>query len=776
MAAKRKVKTEEVVLAEGVRLSRGFFEKEENRTFTLLLKGFIVYLYTMGGIGFYLSAFSIAYNKPVVHAVIFVMAILCALLYYRLLTENLGYLVLLLAFLGLVYLFKDYINSGFYALVNISVEEAARYFDVSMKRLYNERIGDRYVTVTMAALFIGIVLDILLNVYISRRMQYINALITVIPVNLIPLYMIKEPDAVYAFMIVAATAMSIIYKHSKHYNLLLQVKRTDTLFAKKEKRKKTEFSYVYDIKALLQAGGIAFAFAAVVVLAVTVFRPVERFNVGYKPNKYKEVTMAAVGTVLVDGIEGLLPHREMNGGINSGELGAVGSIKLDHKTDLMLEFTPCSTQMIYLKGFTADTYMPYENYWTSSHNLDDETYHPEADVLQSAYEDGYDYASRGVFRVNNVGGERWRLYRPYYYSKKSSTSRYEDMEFYPRLDKNETQITAQDYPNGQPYTKQDLAVPKENLVAVDELCRKLNLSGLSVEETVEAVRVYFQDEVPYTVKPGKTPKGEDFVNYFLEENPKGYCVHFASTAVLMFRNMGIPARYVEGYAISIDQVYDGEIVEDRLYKDYFDGYNTLGETALVQVNATDADAHAWVEIYEEGKGWYPVDITPAAESEEDTSDFWEQFDEIMGDGDEDNTQDGTGIALALPRDVIRRIFIIILELIGAAILVLLLIRLAFYIRYLVIFAHATTNDKLIMRYTKLRKKRARRDKDFRELLNYRTQLVYLAGLRGDREQTVESLVGVLEKAGFSNKPIDEPVYKSALEQVEELFAVKKKKA
>ena len=44
-------------------------------------------------------------------------------------------------------------------------------------------------TVTFVALFIGIVLDILLNVYISRRMQYVTAIVIIMCLNLIPLYL-----------------------------------------------------------------------------------------------------------------------------------------------------------------------------------------------------------------------------------------------------------------------------------------------------------------------------------------------------------------------------------------------------------------------------------------------------------------------------------------------------------------------------------------------------------------------------------------------------------
>ncbi len=97
----------------------------------------------------------------------------------------------------------------------------------------------------------------------------------------------------------------------------------------------------------------------------------------------------------------------------------------------------------------------------------------------------------------------------------------------------------------------------------------------------------------YSLRPGPLPEGEDPVRYFLMDNHKGYCVHFASAAVLLLRNMGVPARYVSGYVIRrADFKWDGDLY-----------------TASVK----DSNAHAWVEIYLEQIGWVPIDVTPGAE-------------------------------------------------------------------------------------------------------------------------------------------------------------------
>ena len=82
------------------------------------------------------------------------------------------------------------------------------------------------------------------------------------------------------------------------------------------------------------------------------------------------------------------------------------------------------------------------------------------------------------------------------------------------------------------------------------------------------------------------PEGADFVDYFLNQSGKGYCMHYATAATLFFRMIGIPARYVSGYVATVP--------------------------ASGRVNVPESAAHAWVEIYLDGYGWYPVDMTPAS--------------------------------------------------------------------------------------------------------------------------------------------------------------------
>ncbi|MGM9537352.1 MAG: transglutaminaseTgpA domain-containing protein [Candidatus Onthomonas sp.] len=132
----------------------------------------------------------------------------------------------------------------------------------------------------------------------------------------------------------------------------------------------------------------------------------------------------------------------------------------------------------------------------------------------------------------------------------------------------------------------------EDLAPYVEQARTLPVSvegdiDLEHTEAVVAARQVARllDELAeYDLDTMAPPEGEEFTLWFLEESNQGYCMHFATAGTLLLRTMGIPARYTAGYALPV----------------------TAGETTDVP----DSAAHAWVEIYLSGYGWYPVEMTP----------------------------------------------------------------------------------------------------------------------------------------------------------------------
>lgn len=89
----------------------------------------------------------------------------------------------------------------------------------------------------------------------------------------------------------------------------------------------------------------------------------------------------------------------------------------------------------------------------------------------------------------------------------------------------------------------------------------------------------------YTLTPGATPRGKDFVEYFISENKQGYCVHYASATAAFLQALDIPSRFTIGYRVDIAKA---------------DTWQDITKEA----------AHAWVEIYIKGVGWVPLECTP----------------------------------------------------------------------------------------------------------------------------------------------------------------------
>ncbi len=77
----------------------------------------------------------------------------------------------------------------------------------------------------------------------------------------------------------------------------------------------------------------------------------------------------------------------------------------------------------------------------------------------------------------------------------------------------------------------------------------------------------------------------DSVDDFLFRTRSGFCGHYASALATLMRAAGIPARVVTGY-------HGGE-------------WNPIGQYLIVR----QSEAHAWVEIWIDGRGWSRVDPT-----------------------------------------------------------------------------------------------------------------------------------------------------------------------
>ena len=139
--------------------------------------------------------------------------------------------------------------------------------------------------------------------------------------------------------------------------------------------------------------------------------------------------------------------------------------------------------------------------------------------------------------------------------------------------------------------EQWLRLPEDTSARAKALLQTLSGERSTVEETVAAVAGFVRSSAVYDRTGTEMPPEEtDFALWFLEQADRGYCVHFATAAVVLLRSAGIPARYVTGYRT------------DAL----------AGETLRV----TSDDAHAWAEYYDyRSWTWNILEVTPGDDSQ-----------------------------------------------------------------------------------------------------------------------------------------------------------------
>lgn len=126
---------------------------------------------------------------------------------------------------------------------------------------------------------------------------------------------------------------------------------------------------------------------------------------------------------------------------------------------------------------------------------------------------------------------------------------------------------------------------------VYQIAQEITASAENDFDRASALCLYLQRGFAYTLDQREPPLTRDFVSWFLLEEKRGYCTSFASALTVLARCIGLPARYIEGYAAVPDS----------------DGVARI----------TQKNAHAWTEIYFPGFGWLPFDPTPGSGSQPD---------------------------------------------------------------------------------------------------------------------------------------------------------------
>ncbi|HEY6824881.1 MAG TPA: DUF3488 and transglutaminase-like domain-containing protein, partial [Steroidobacteraceae bacterium] len=132
--------------------------------------------------------------------------------------------------------------------------------------------------------------------------------------------------------------------------------------------------------------------------------------------------------------------------------------------------------------------------------------------------------------------------------------------------------------------RQDTALPPAGNPRTRALAESLRAHAGSDVALVQAALGYLRDGgFAYSLEPERL--GPDAIDDFLFRTRVGFCGHYASAFVVLMRAAGVPARVVTGYL-------GGEWIP-------YGGYLLVRQS----------EAHAWAEVWLQGRGWARVDPT-----------------------------------------------------------------------------------------------------------------------------------------------------------------------
>lgn len=768
-------------------------------------RAFLCFLLTVGSICGFVSCFSAEFNLYAVLGILLVLSVVIALVrnFKHSYLKNICYIVFLIIFIFLIIRYYAYVNSGYHAVVNLIYASLENYLDIPALVYYDELIEDSVATITVFLIFVGVFELLLYHMWIGERIRLLDILfISFIP-YIIPLFIELYPDDLFVASLMISYIALIILCFSIH------VHNKSKVYAKKNPWSAKIKGFSYGANGLTYLASIisAFIITLCVLLIVSVTMPYSTYVRNQKTSVLKDEITDDVKYFVTFGLSGYFNRYYATGGLNDGKLGGIHSVRPDYETDLTVTFVPTSYEPVYLRGFVGITYT--DRQWYNSTGLlqaglvdmdvynyfeNDSILFREYDTL--AFENMFHAPSK--MDVLNVGANPGYKYYPYYTdynlipvyeinddgtpANSSIEARYfpwnteRTYSFYPELTRIKKPVETLPYMALSAYLQIPVSTRNEVIKFINDndLCTKYitedndyhQLTGAELQTVINQISNKLSTDFVYSLNPGITPKNCDFAGYFLNESKKGYCAHFATSSVLILRSLGIPARYVEGYVLSSDDLAEAVIVGDTDVSDYIDTSVSTSNLAVVRADIADDKAHAWVEYYDPSFGWRVFEATTASFEDSASSDFWGNLMNLLNTANnyEDNTAvNNTGVGTDSLSNILLQIITILL--------CIILTIIALYLSY---------------RYTKIyrsyhRNRRNINVRNFYKIIAYNVtkkheEFAYITTFKGQSEfirshyklnvkftdTAFEKLNSILERSAFSNMEISATEYQYAM--------------
>lgn len=668
---KQKIKNKELEKSKvsGIYIENPPEIKDNKRLFFVLVNGLLNFMVVAGAVGSFMTAFEInCYLIPIIIAS-GVIALILAAIYFNTFCKISIYIVSFLSFLYIVINRGLLIRAGFAHICNKMMIFLEDELDLPIERSYDVYGYDEKISVTLSVIFIMFCVMLMFNLAISESKGFVVVFLFTFPIVQIGLYFDRKINIFFFMLYMVGLVCLALLRNSSHFKM--EYKKRKGYKSKKHKNTIT-YNYTNDGKHTLSYVISMAIIMFSVALVVGMISSQEDYSQDEDKSEWKYNTRNFVREFAIVGFWGMVnPNGKSAGGVSRNKMGDSKYVSLDYRTDLIVHMPVTEEDTdLYLKSFYGTYYD--DGYWYISSEKENAPKPEDYGIdTKSAYslpfEMKYKYLTNdisGYFKdieVINVGANPDYYYIPYDtigLFEDENYSEFDDEikggldynwktlnhvytlnkimdidEFKDKIseikDKKSYKYTYKEEGKYSEYVKEAyMDVPKENIESIKRFCNEYGITEDS-KDIVQKVKDAFLTDYEYTLIPGRTPKNKDFVNYFLDKQKKGYCAYFATASTLIFRYLGIPARYTGGYVL-----FKGDYSEGSIYSDvtiYSDGSGNSGNieewvkptpfydesdyTGIYEFELTDANAHAWVEIYIDGYGWLPVDTTPPIDEE-----------------------------------------------------------------------------------------------------------------------------------------------------------------
>ncbi len=300
---------------------------------------------------------------------------------------------------------------------------------------------------------------------------------------------------------------------------------------------------------------------------------------------------------------------------NKMEPGSIAELANSEKHILWAEFTQVVPQIkdLYWRSLTLDQFdgrawqqsefmhVPYSPRYQVNNKIGEQKYSVIFDPSYQKY-----LATLDVSQMDNNPSARYNPIVAY------GDFRYE----YNRPIENKIQYSATYLPNTTLLSQVNGKANQQNMQQYLQTTNNNPQTSLLVDEMLEdepskeefvnrLLKHFKQDGFQYTMQPGLL-QGRDSIDQFMFDAKLGFCEHYASATTFMLRKANIPSRVVIGYL-------GGSIDHNR---------------KLVEVRGKDA--HAWVEYWDDQRGWVRVDPTTAVSPNRIDLGIDDLIDELIG--------------------------------------------------------------------------------------------------------------------------------------------------